>query len=90
MKKNLFRVLSIAVCSLVFGSALLIRIHAQPGAKNSGIPPVTTNWVGCLVIGEKETIDAISPGMHPKPLQQVEIGLRSDGVVVWRNSRSGK
>jgi hypothetical protein len=75
---------------MLLGLAFLIRIHAQPGGKNSNTPSVTTNWVGCLVIGEKDTVDAISPGAHPKSLEHVQLGLRSDGVVVWRNSTTGK
>lgn len=90
MKNKLSGVVSIAVAFIVLGSVFLTSIRAQPGTKNSASSPVTTNWVGCLVIGEKDTIDSIAPGAHPKPIQNVEIGLRSDGVVIWRNAPNAK
>jgi hypothetical protein len=65
------------------GWLCLARVSAQ-----SGTPPnsalITTNWLGYLVFGSEETIDRIAPGAYPRTDRQVEIGLRSDGVVVWR------
>jgi len=74
---------------MVFGLAALgaIGIVRVPGQQKSGNPrltAVTTNWVGCLVIGQRDSVDPISPGPAPAVVGQVEIGLRSDGVVVWR------
>ena len=74
------------MASIVFGSLFLSSMHAQPGAKNPSPSSLTTNWLGCLVVGEKDTVDAISPGPHPKSIEHVQLGLRSDGVVVWRSS----
>jgi hypothetical protein len=39
------------------------------------------------VIGEQESIDQISRGPHPAAKEEIELGLRSDGVVVWRRTR---
>jgi hypothetical protein len=58
------------------------RSQAQEKAAAS---PQTTNWVGGLVIGKRETGDRIAGrGLFPQTDPEIEIGLRSDGVVVWR------
>jgi hypothetical protein len=51
-----------------------------------GRPSATINWTGCLVVGQRDPIDQIARGAYPTTVQQVEIGLRSDGVVVWRKA----
>ena len=86
MRNNRFNVAAIAAGLIILSSFFIIAIHAQSGASNSSPSSVTTNWMGCLVIGQDDTVDQISPGPHPKTMQHVQIGLRSDGVVVWRNS----
>ncbi len=73
----------------LIGSVLLLRSHAQPQGSNPGKPSMSTNWVGYLALGEEESMDQIARGPHPAVKEEVEIGLRSDGVVVWRPT-SGK
>ena len=50
-----------------------------------------TNWVGFLVIGQEEKGDPIAGnGPFPKADNRIEIGLRKDGVVVWRKAQPNK
>ena len=75
-------VFAVVLASMVAFS--VVGIHAQ---QNQSSPAsVRTNWVGYLVTGSELAIDRISPGPYPKADRQIEIGLRSDGVVVWRKS----
>jgi hypothetical protein len=79
MKAKFFKaggIAVLAVCVYILGT------RAQPitGGSNS----VTTNWIGCLVVGKDDTMDRLARGPHPATDGSVEIGLRSDGVVVWR------
>ena len=60
-------------------------VKAQQNDQSSK-PSLTTNWMGCLVIGSDESIDSIARGQHPTTQPQIEIGLRSDGVVIWRRT----
>ena len=79
------------VAALMLGLAVLVyifRIRAQPAPNQSA--SITTNWVGCLVVGNNEIIDRIARGPFPTAVQHVEIGLRSDGVVVWRSVSGAK
>lgn len=63
----------------------IVGLHAQPSSPTPAKPTLETNWVGCLVVGGNDTIDAIAVGgPHPTVKSEVEIGLRSDGVLVWR------
>ncbi|HLX69982.1 MAG TPA: hypothetical protein VKV04_10185 [Verrucomicrobiae bacterium] len=66
----------------------LFRTHAQSISGNSN--SVTTNWIGCLVVGKDDTIDRLAPGPHPTTVGSIEIGLRSDGLVVWRPALATK
>jgi hypothetical protein len=60
-------------------------IHAQEKPEPS---PLTTNWIGGLVVGKRETGDPIAGrGLFPHVEGDVELGLRSDGVVVWRKAQ---
>lgn len=64
----------------------ILGIRAQSIAGRPVTSLMTTNWVGRLVTGKDDAIDRIAPGNHPTTVDPVEIGLRSDGVVVWRNA----
>jgi len=79
-----FAALTLGLATLVY----IVRIHAQPFPGQS--ISITTNWVGCLVVGKPEPTDPISRALFPTSLDRVEIGLRSDGVVIWRNAGSAK
>ena len=70
---------------VTLGFAYIAGSHAESAPTESS-GPLTTNWTGYLVIGtEENTLDHMPlQQAHPKTITQVEIGLRSDGIVVWR------
>ena len=68
---------------VILGPVALLTLRAQP---NSGALPVTTKWVGYLVVGQTDKLDRITPEPSPTTVREVEIGLRSDGVVIWRET----
>jgi hypothetical protein len=75
---------ALAILLAALGLGYFAGIYAQQVSNESSAPP-TTNWTGYLVVGTDETIDHMPlQQAHPKTVAQVEIGLRSDGVVVWR------
>jgi hypothetical protein len=85
MKTTFFKVATVLI--VVAGlSMFYIPSGAQAqGNKNSVL---TTNWVGYLVIGEQDSGDPIAGHRpFPKADQNIQMGLRSDGVVIWRRSR---
>ena len=49
---------------------------------------VTTNWVGYLVIGS-DSIDMVGYGPDTGVALSVQVGLRSDGIMIWRKTPSG-
>jgi hypothetical protein len=67
-----------------FGLILIIATEAQQIPDKS--ISMTTDWTGSLVVGKSDPVDQIGPGLSPAVIHQVEIGLRSDGVVVWRTA----
>jgi hypothetical protein len=67
-------------------SLYLVGVNAQQNKNNPNDPVLSTNWVGCLVFGSEERIDRIVNGAYPHTDQSIEIGLRSDGVVIWRRA----
>ena len=73
---------------VVFGLGWKIGLHAQTVRNASGGSEFTTNWIGCLVAGQEDQLDPIARGPVPKTITQLQIGLRSDGVVVWRSAAS--
>ena len=88
MRTGFLKIAGPAIALAVVGAVVIIGLRAQPNAIKPGSAGVTTNWVGYLVVGTTETIDPM-PGLaqpHPTADRQIEIGLRSDGVVVWREA----
>lgn len=88
MRAKLLKIVVIAAGLAVFSCMLVIR--AQSIAGRPVAASITTNWVGDLVIGKDDPIDRIAPGNHPTTVEPVEIGLRSDGIVVWRRTNNVK
>jgi len=86
MRAKYFKVVGLGAAVAAFASVCIVGIHAGPTKNTSSACLVTTNWIGCLVAGKEDTVDRIAPGPHPITVRQVEIGLRSDGVVVWRST----
>jgi hypothetical protein len=75
---------ALAILLAALGLGYFAGIYAQQ-VSNESSASLTTNWTGYLVVGTDETVDRMPLQQpHPKTVAQVEIGLRSDGVVVWR------
>lgn len=85
MRSKFLRITAAGIALAALGIVCLMGLHAQPSARPGGL---STNWVGKLVIGKVDTMDAIARGPYPATDRSVEIGLRSDGVVVWRAAGS--
>ena len=72
-----------AICVLALG-----QINSQQNQSKPTTPPLATNWIGYVVFGAEDSMDRIAPkpGVFPTTNPEVEIGLRSDGIVVWRRA----
>jgi hypothetical protein len=91
MKTKLLKAAGLTAAFVILGSAYIARVRAQQSTTKSGVPPATTNWTGYLVVGQNDSADPIAVGgPYPTVSRHVEIGLRSDGVVVWRNASKAK
>ncbi|HWC61565.1 MAG TPA: hypothetical protein VHC44_17875 [Verrucomicrobiae bacterium] len=91
MKTNLLKGVGLLSVLAVLGVVWIAGIKAQPVAGGSSSSLITTNWVGCLVVGKPDPVDNMArgtQGLFPAAVHQVQIGLRSDGVVVWRNAEN--
>ena len=85
MKSKFFKIVGLAAALAAFGAVCIVGIHAQQTTNKSSAFSPTTNWTGCLVVGKDDALDRITRVPQPTTVRQVEIGLRSDGVVVWRS-----
>jgi hypothetical protein len=85
MNQKFLNRIGVAIGVVAIAVLLLFKVNGQQNTK-PGVMHVSTNWVGYLVIGKEDTNDRISPGPSPHCEGQVQIGLRSDGVVVWRRA----
>jgi len=88
MKTNLLKGAGLLSALVVLGLVWVAGTRAQSAAAGAKSSLATTNWIGCLVVGRDEAMDRMARGLHPTTMQQVQIGLRSDGVVVWRDAES--
>jgi hypothetical protein len=71
---------------LILAYLFCVRPRAQAPDKSEN-----TNWMGYLVVGKKESFDPIAGRKpYPEASTRVQIGLRADGVVVWRNALNAK
>jgi hypothetical protein len=86
MRASFAKIAGATVALLALGWVCVIGIRAQQTASNSGSSTITTNWIGYLVSGGTDTLDRITPSPSPRVVRQIEIGLRSDGVVIWREA----
>lgn len=77
----------VTIAVLAFGVMCIVGARGQQSARSSASPSLTTNWVGYLVAGQQDFVDRINPTPSPAVVRQVEIGLRSDGIVIWREVR---
>lgn len=53
-------------------------------------PEPTTDWSGCYPAVYKNSIDMYGYGPDGAWLPGMEIGFRSDGVIVWRKRQQDK
>ncbi len=86
MKMKIVKTAGLAFALATFGSICVTCIHAQQNTSKSSTASMSTNWIGYVVFGKEESMDQIVRGAYPTPDRQVEIGLRSDGIVVWRRT----
>jgi hypothetical protein len=86
MKQKLLKIGGPTAALVIFGSVWLVRIQAQDDKNRSGMQQMRTNWIGYVVFGKEESLDPISGRAYPAADPQMQIGLRSDGIVVWRRT----
>ena len=89
MSSSFAKIVGSTIALLVLGSICILGVRAQQNTGN-GASIVSTNWIGYLVTGQSDAFDRITPGPSPTIIRQVEIGLRSDGVVIWREAPKNK
>lgn len=89
MKRQFLKTAGFVVSVIVLSSAY-IAVRAQQSPTTSVKPVATTNWIGYLVVGQNDAADRIAIGPSPTVNRQVEIGLGSDGILVWRKSNSNQ
>src|SRR6476646_4131955 len=93
MKTNVLKISMPIVVVVVAVFAYAVGLHAQQQQQQSRPKSqapslaLTTNWLGYLVVGESENLDPM-PGLgpYPKALADLQIGIRSDGVLVSRKA----
>jgi hypothetical protein len=90
MRAKFPKIIGSTILILALGSLCIMCVRAQQTASNSSSSAVTTNWVGYLVAGRSDLSDRITPDPSPTVSHHVEIGLRSDGVVMWREATNTK
>jgi hypothetical protein len=90
MKGNFCKVVGLTLSLLMLGSICMFGLRAQQAGSKPGSSGVTTNWVGYLVAGQTDTSDRITRNPSATVVREIEIGLRSDGVVIWREAPSAK
>lgn len=84
------KVIGLSAALVVLGAVWVVELLAQPSMNKPRVASLTTKWVGVMVVGRDDAIDRIAPGPHPTVVREVEIGLRSDGVVVWRGGSKAR
>jgi hypothetical protein len=89
MRAKCVKIVVSAIALLALAATCIVAVRAQT-AGNLGSATVTTNWVGYLVAGQNDTLDQIALNPSPTVVRTVEIGLRSDGVVIWREANKGR
>src|ERR1044071_2498892 len=84
MQTRNLKVAALAIAAIILGSICWRNGNAQGTSNGSKISELSTNWVGFGVFGREDSVDRIGRGAYPAVDAQVQIGLRSDGLVVWR------
>jgi hypothetical protein len=86
MKLKRLKIVGLVAALVSLGLIFLVSTNAQQDKGKSSTASMTTNWIGYVVFGAEESMDPIGRGAYPTADTQVQIGLRSDGVVVWRTT----
>ena len=81
MRHEILRITIGAAGLAMAASIWFLNAQAQ---ENKHTAALTTNWIGLVVVGKEDAHDAIAPSPYPQCVPQFQLGLRSDGVVVWR------
>jgi hypothetical protein len=90
MKASFYKAVGLTLLFLVLGSIWIIGVRGQQAGSSSRSSAVTTNWVGYLVTGQNDPSDRITRNPSATVVREIEIGLRSDGVVIWREAPMAK
>ena len=85
MSANILKIVGLVIALVACGAVWIVGMHAQQSPVS-----LTTKWTGCLVVGGQDATDNITRQPFPTTVREVEIGLRSDGVVVWRDAPKKK
>ena len=90
MNRKFLKAAALLAALFVVSFAYIAGLHAQQSPLTQPVA-TTTNWMGYLVIGQNDTVDAISiGGPVPTVARHVQIGLKSDGTLVWRKASDFK
>lgn len=65
----------LALGSILAVSILLVLLRSKS----------TTKWQGPLVVATVDAVTSTNKTISIRVDEKIEVGLRSDGVVVWRN-----
>lgn len=82
MREKILKLVGATLATM--GAIWLLNVNAQENKRKANGPAVTTNWLGCVVVGREDSVDSIAKGLYPQCAPPFQLGLRSDGVVVWR------
>ena len=69
---------------ITIGAAFLVACTLLFSAGCTTNPEPTTDWNGCYPAVYKDSIDMYGYGPDGAWMPELEIGFRSDGVIVWR------
>ena len=79
MKRNLLIVSGLAFLAVV----CILTVRTQTNRPTPKVAPINTVWLGYPVIGQDSMdMKGFGPGRFVDT--HVQLGLRDDGVVVWR------
>ena len=87
MKNKLLTIGVLVAALLALGLVCLVGTHGQENKNRLSMTPLTTNWLGYVAFGKDDLLDRMGGlGPYPAADRETQIGLRSDGIVVWRKT----
>jgi hypothetical protein len=78
--------LSISGLAVALIAFFMFGVHGQQSTGKTDRSEVTTNWIGNLVVAQIDRGDPITRGPVPTTVRNVQVGLRSDGVLIWKKA----